>query len=117
VDCLWKVLKEVRTAGHVLKVLLSDGGKEFNCKAVQKVLEEYGITHGIAMQCTPQQNGAAGQENRTIVESARSMLHTTGLPKELWVEACNTAVYILNHTEPTPVEGKDSFGTVDWEIT
>jgi len=106
VDCLRKVLKEVRTAGHVTKVLLSDGGKEFNCKAVQKVLEEYGITHRIAMPYTPEQNGAAEQENRTIVESARSMLHASGLPKELWAEACNTAVYILNRTGPTPVEGK-----------
>jgi transposase InsO family protein len=106
VDCLRKVLKEVRTTGHVTKVLLSDGGKEFNFKAVQKVLEEYGTTHRIAMPYTPEQNGAAEQENRTIVESACSTLHASGLLKELWVEACNTAVYILNHTGPTPVEGK-----------
>ena len=44
-DCLRKFLKEVKTAGHVTKVLLSDGGKEINCEAVQKVLEEHGITH------------------------------------------------------------------------
>jgi hypothetical protein len=30
-DCLRKFLKEVKTAGHVTKILLSDGGKEFNC--------------------------------------------------------------------------------------
>jgi hypothetical protein len=44
-DCLRKFLKEVKTAVHVTKVLLSDGGMEFNCEAVQKVLEEHGITH------------------------------------------------------------------------
>jgi len=33
-DCLQKFLKEVKTAGHVTKVLLSDGGKELNCEAV-----------------------------------------------------------------------------------
>jgi hypothetical protein len=38
-DCLRKFLKEVKTAVHVTKVLLSDGGKEFNCEAVQIVLE------------------------------------------------------------------------------
>jgi len=32
-DCLRKFLKEVKTAGHVTKVLLSDGGKEFKCEA------------------------------------------------------------------------------------
>jgi len=44
-DCLRKFLKEVKTAGHVTKVLLSHGGKEFNCEAVQKVLEDHSITH------------------------------------------------------------------------
>jgi hypothetical protein len=33
-DCLRKFLNEVKTAGHVTKVLLTDGGKEFNCEAV-----------------------------------------------------------------------------------
>jgi hypothetical protein len=44
-DCLRKFLKEVKTAVQVTKVLLSDGGKKFNFEAVQKVLEEDGITH------------------------------------------------------------------------
>jgi len=48
-DCPQKFLKEVKTAGHVTKVLLSDGGKEFNSEAVQKVFEEYGITHRLTM--------------------------------------------------------------------
>jgi hypothetical protein len=58
------------------------------------------------MPYTPEQNGAAEKKHRTIVESARCMLHVSGLPKEVWAEACNTAVYILNRTGPTPVEGK-----------
>jgi len=105
-DCLRKFLKELKTAGHVTKGLLSDGGKEFNCEAVQKVLEEHSITYRLTIPCTPEQNGAAEQKNHTIVGSARSVLHASGLPKELWAEACNTVVYILNHTGPTPVEGK-----------
>jgi len=58
------------------------------------------------MPYTPEQNGAAEQENRIIVESAGYMLHASGLPKKLWVEACNTAVFILNSTVPTPMEFK-----------
>ena len=54
----------------------------------------------------PEQNGAAEQENHTVVESTCFMLHASGLPKGLWAEARNTAVYILNHTGPMPVEGK-----------
>ena len=105
VNCLRKFLKEVKTAGHVTKVLLSDGSKEFNCEAVEKVLAKNGITHQLTMPYTPEQNGAAEQEIHTTVESARSMLHSSGLPKELWAEACNTAVYILNHTGTTALEG------------
>jgi hypothetical protein len=44
-DCVRIFFKEVKTAGHVIKVLLSDGGKEFNCEAVQKLLKEHGIMH------------------------------------------------------------------------
>jgi len=80
-DCLRKFLKEVKTAGHAAKLLLSDSGKKFNCEAVHKVLEEHGIMHLLTMPYTPEQNGAAEQENHTIVESARSVLHASGLPK------------------------------------
>ena len=105
-DCIRQFLKELKTAGHVTKVLLSDGGKEFNCEAVQKELEEHSITHRLTMPYTPEQNGAAEQETHTTVESSHSLLHSGGLPKEQWAEACNTVVYILNRTGPTPVEGK-----------
>jgi len=44
------------------------------------------------MPYTPEQNGAVEQKYRTAVESSRSMLHANGLLKELWAEACNTAV-------------------------
>jgi hypothetical protein len=47
-----------------------------------------------------------GKKIPTVVKSTRSVLHASGLPKELWAEACNTAVYILNCTGPTPMEGK-----------
>ena len=32
-----------------------------------------------------------------IVGAARAMLHDQGLPMHLWVEACNTVVYVQNH--------------------
>ena len=98
VDCLRKFLKEVKIGGHVTKVLLSDGGKEFNCEFLQRVFEEYGITHRLAMPYTPEQNSAAEQENRAIVESDGCVLQVCGLPKGPWAEAPNTAVYILNRT-------------------
>lgn len=49
---------------------------------VQKVLEEYGITHLPAGQYTPTQNSEAEQENCTTVATACSMPHASGLLKE-----------------------------------
>lgn len=62
----------------------------------------YSKSRGIRMETTapytPEQNGKAERENRTIVKSARTMIHAKSLPKFLWAEAMNTAVYILNRT-------------------
>ncbi|KAK9692781.1 Reverse transcriptase (RNA-dependent DNA polymerase) [Popillia japonica] len=46
---------------------------------------------------------------RTIVESARAMLYAKDLPKYLWAEAVNSAVYILNRTSNTQLEGMTSY--------
>ncbi|XP_025161590.1 uncharacterized protein LOC112590100 [Harpegnathos saltator] len=47
------------------------------------------------------QNGRMERDNRTIVESARSMLIASKLLKALWAQAINTAVYVLNRTTST----------------
>ena len=44
----------------------------------------------------PDQNGVAERKNRTIVEAARAILYDQEMPKFLWVEACNTVVYVQN---------------------
>ena len=49
------------------------------------------------MPHNPQQNGFTKRNNRTIVGVAQAMLHDQGLPMHLWVEACNTLVYVKKH--------------------
>ncbi|GJR36660.1 ribonuclease H-like domain-containing protein [Tanacetum coccineum] len=44
----------------------------------------------------PQQNGVAERRNRTLIEAARTMLVNFKLPTTFWVEAVNTACYVLN---------------------
>lgn len=41
---------------------------------------------------------------RKVVESARTMLLESGLNKNLWAEAINTAVYVINRTGPSRVK-------------
>ena len=77
-----KTSVKCKTAGHVTKIMLTDGRKEFYCAAVHKALEAYGITHLPAGLYTPEQNCEADQENRTTVVNACCMHHTSGLSKE-----------------------------------
>ena len=70
------------------------------------ILAEKGTVLTLNVSYSPKQNGAAERENRTIVELARSMLSTSGLPRSLWANACETAVYLLNHTGVSPEENK-----------
>ena len=106
-------LNEAKTNGHVVKSFRCDGGKEFDNKKVSELLADRGIEHCITPPYTPQQNGVAERENRTIVECARSMLNPSKLSKELWAEACNTAVYILNRIGKSSIENKYPY-TMVW---
>ncbi|KAI3827049.1 hypothetical protein L1987_01111 [Smallanthus sonchifolius] len=45
---------------------------------------------------TPQQNGVAEKRNRTLIESARSMLADSKLPLTFWAEAVSTTCYVQN---------------------
>ena len=45
---------------------------------------------------TPQQNRIVERKNRTIQEMARVLLHSKNVPRNLWVEAINTACYTSN---------------------
>ena len=85
-----------------LKELHTDGGKEYDNRQVAEFLNSKGIKFTINAPYTPEHNGIAERDNRIIVEAARSMLYANpNLPKILWAEAMNTAVYILNRTGPT----------------
>lgn len=84
--------------GAKLKIVRSDNGGEYKNKRFATYLKKRGIIMENSAPYTPEQNGKAERANRTIFESARTMLRAKNLPKALWAEAVNTAVYILNRT-------------------
>lgn len=55
---------------------------------------------------TPSQNGRIEREMRTVVEAARSGIHAKDLNEKLWAEAVNYAVFTINQTGTSTVEGK-----------
>ena len=107
---LEEMLAEARTSGNTVKELLSDNGLEFDNEKVRKILQQHGVKQRLITPYTPQQNGCAERDNRTLVEAARAMLYAhSHLPKRLWAELVNTAAYIINRTGVSAVEGKSPF--------
>lgn len=84
--------------GRSMKVSRSDNGLEFCNKKMNEYLASRGIKKENTAPYTLQQNGKAERDNRTLVESARTMIHAKNLPFFLWAEAVNIAVYMLNRT-------------------
>lgn len=103
-------LAAAKTTGHVVKEIVSDNGGEFDNGVVKRMLQNRGIKHIMTMPYTPQQNGCSERENRTIVESARAMMHChESLPQGLWAELINCAAYILNRTGPSSEADKTPY--------
>ncbi|KAK7867828.1 hypothetical protein R5R35_008269 [Gryllus longicercus] len=101
-DVLFRLKEYVRMVekqqGRKVKVLHCDNGREYLNESLQEYLKREGIILENTSPYTPQQNGRIEREMRTVMESARSMMHAMNTSKYLWGEAVNTVVYILNRT-------------------
>ena len=85
-----------KISGHSIVHLRSDHGTEFENSRFDEFCRENGMNHNFSAPRTPQQNGVVERKNRTLEEMARTMLIASGLPRNFWAEAVNTACYILN---------------------
>src|SRR6202522_2451734 len=68
-----------------------------------------GTIQNLTVHDTPEHNGVAERLNRTLLEKVRAMLHSSGLPKFLWGEAINYAIYLKNRTGTKALDGKTPF--------
>ena len=99
--CLWMV--GFLTVDHIvtyLKRLPSKASSEFNSYLIKE-----GIKHELTIPHTPQQNGVAKRQNRTLIEGVRTMLADSKLPHRFWAEALSTIVYLRNHSPTKALEG------------
>jgi hypothetical protein len=99
----WKAMVENET-GLKIKKLRSDNGGEYEDTGFKRLCFENGIRLERTVPGTPQQNGVAERMNRTLTERARSMRIQSGLPKQFWAEAINTAAYLINRGPSVPLE-------------
>jgi Integrase core domain/GAG-pre-integrase domain len=68
-----------------IKCFHSDNGGEYT--PVEKYAKQAGIAVTRSAPYTPQSNGVAERMNRTLIESVRTTLLQSGLPKSFWAEA------------------------------
>jgi len=79
-------------------------------KEFSNFLREEDITRQLSIEYTLQQNDVAERANRTFVEMARCIMLQANLPKSMWAEVLNTAVYLRNRSATkslnrmTPIE-------------
>ncbi|KAM0050261.1 putative RNA-directed DNA polymerase [Helianthus debilis subsp. tardiflorus] len=96
---------------YKLKVrrIRSDNGTEFKNHAMTEFCTEKGILHEFSAAYTLQQNGVAERKNRTLIETARTMLVESQLPIPFWTEAVASACYTLNRVLTVKRHNKTCF--------
>ena len=95
-----------RDCGERIGTLRSDNGGEYLSTEFRQYLKSAGIHHELTVPHSPQQNGVAERMNRTLMESARSMMDHAGLPDKYWAEAVECAAYIRNRLPTTALREK-----------
>ncbi|GKA75107.1 putative ribonuclease H-like domain-containing protein [Tanacetum coccineum] len=75
------------------------------------------LNHEVKVIRTPQQNGVAERKNRTLIESARTMLAVSLLSTVFWAEAVNTACYVLNRVLVTKPQNKTPYELITGKIS
>lgn len=95
-----------RESGEKIISVRSDNGGEYVNNQFAEYLRKNGIKQELTVPHNPEQNGAAERVNRTIIDKVRCMLTDSGLPKNVWAEAANTAVYIINRCPAEAIDFK-----------
>jgi len=101
----FKALVENQTR-KMIKVLRSDNGGEYTSNEFKDFCKKAGINRELIVSYNPQQNGVAKKKNRSTVGAAKVMIHDLDLPMFLWVDACNTSIYIQNKCPRRILEDK-----------
>ena len=76
--------------------LPSENGTEYTNKKFKQLCIKNKNRREYTVPETPEQNGVAELYNRTVVETARSLLIESKLPKSYWLREVDTAAYVRN---------------------
>ncbi|CAI7841901.1 unnamed protein product, partial [Closterium sp. NIES-54] len=85
-----------KQAGCVVKRIRTDRGGEFLGTEMTAWLKKQGIQRKLTTAYTPQSNGVAERANRTILETARTLLIESGVSNSMWPHAVRHATLARN---------------------
>ncbi|GJX89058.1 putative ribonuclease H-like domain-containing protein [Tanacetum coccineum] len=109
-EILYKFITGLKNQlNHKVKIIRCDHGTEFKNHAMNEFCAKKGIKREFSVARTPQQNSVAKRKNRTLIETARTMLANSLLPIPFWAEAVNTACYVLNRVLVTKPQNKTPY--------
>ncbi|UYV73112.1 hypothetical protein LAZ67_10001854 [Cordylochernes scorpioides] len=83
------IMQEERQTGKKVKRIRNDNGGEYVSNYLKRWLSSKGIKQEFTTAYAPESNGKAERFNRTIVESARTMLIDSKLPKKFGAKVLN----------------------------
>lgn len=84
---------------ELVACIRTDGGTEYSSYEFEAWLRKKGIRHKTTVRHTPQQNGLAERDNRTLFEGVSILLASNkSLPITLLAEATNHKIYVLNRS-------------------
>ena len=92
-----------------IKKVRSDNGSEFKNTRIDELCDDFRIRHQFSTKYTPQSNGLVKRKNRTLIDTARSMLSEYNMSQSFWAEAINTACYCSNHLYRHPLKEKTPY--------
>ena len=81
-----------------IKTLCSNRGGKYLGKAFSQHLQLQGTEQRLTVHDMPEYNGVSECLNWTLLEQTCTLLHSSKLPKNLWGEAINHAVWLKNRT-------------------
>ena len=90
-----KYIAEMSKYGNI-KTIRSDGGGEFTSHEYRDLLIDNKIKHEMSAAHSPHQNGTAERAWRTLMETARTLIFQSKLPKYLWTYAMRHSAYVRN---------------------
>ena len=73
---------------------MSNNGGEYTSNDFKDFCKEARIKREMTVSYNPQQNGVMERKNRSIIDSARAMIHDQELPMFLWEKECNMVMYV-----------------------